>query len=112
MDATSAAKVGDQVVCVDDIWDWSFSYGQFSIPVRVPMLNEVLTISGIVTSSMIIGHVALTFVEIDEHQCDGPLSGNVLWCAECFRPLESRPTNISVFTALLNKAPAPALEDA
>jgi len=37
-------------------------------------------------------------------------SGDVMFSAEVFRPLQSRPTDISCFTDMLKTAPAPVEE--
>lgn len=97
------AKVGDRVVCINDDWGW-IRYGEFMIPTRVPMISEILTIASIWP----LPHgVFLVFVEIAEHQEDGGFGADVRWGAENFRPLIERPTDISVFTAMLDHEAAP-----
>lgn len=91
---------GQRVVCIND----NFGYvarGRYLIPTRVPMLNEVLTIRAM---EWIEDRDALFlhFEEIPTKQIDGPLSGWFSYKSVCFRPLRERPTDISIFTAMLN----------
>ncbi len=98
------AAPGVQCVCINDDWGF-FQAGSCSLPTRVPMLNEILTVKRIAVKD---GVVALTFEEIDERQYDSHgdehMEGNIWWHAHCFRPLEKRKTDISVFLKLLTPA--------
>ena len=106
--------VGMRVVCIcDDEWCCLTSESGASSPVRVPMLNEVLTIkemgwgmSGLVGNPRPIDKegLFLSFEEIPLRQVDGSLSAIYRWNAAYFRPLIERPTDISCFTALLTGA--------
>lgn len=91
-------KPGVQCVCIDDDWNENVSCGDYSLPVRVPMLNEVLTIDRVRPFG---SQIFLFFCEIPALQHDGPLKGSVAWHAACFRPLLKRPTDIGVFKKLL-----------
>ncbi|WP_457663975.1 hypothetical protein [Sinorhizobium medicae] len=93
--------MGQKVVCINDDWGY-FHFGPYSIPVRVPMLNEVLTVSGFSVRSD--GVVCLFFNEIEARQVDGPLSAEIGYAHYCFRPLNTRKTDISIFKAMLNPA--------
>lgn len=95
--------VGQQVVCVNDDWPEETLFGVIC-PQRVPMLNEVLTISSI--SPCVIGtdNVFLQFQEIDIRQDVGFGFIDVSYNHSHFQPLQTRKTDISVFTALLTPA--------
>lgn len=99
------AKPGVQCVCIDDDFG-SIELGNLSLPIRQPMINEILTVSSVgITAD---GVVVLTFEEVDEYQCDCDganfLGGTFRWYASCFRPLIKRPTDISIFRAMLTPA--------
>jgi hypothetical protein len=101
---THWAAPGVQCVCInDDFGSWNVKH--LSLPIRQPMISEVLTVSRVKT---IEGVVALTFEEIDEYQCDTDgaslISGKIFWFASCFRPLIKRRTDISIFKAMLTPA--------
>ena len=91
------AKVGDRVVCVDA--------EQYR-----PGLNETLPISGEVYTISWIGHYKWTSVsgigirlsELDRFHPFG---------AYRFRPVQSRPTDISIFERLLSSTPADLVEE-
>ncbi|CAM5657387.1 hypothetical protein MAUB1S_11438 [Mycolicibacterium aubagnense] len=93
---------GMKVVCVDSNFGCAKA-GPYRIPTRAPILGEILTIRDLQPGETKSG-VFLTFTEIDLIQQDGPLRGEIRWDAACFRPLETRKTDISVFTAMLNGA--------
>ena len=95
--------VGMRVVCINDNWG-SYSSGSYSIPTRVPMLNEVLTIRLMRWSERHDG-LYLSFEEIPYRQADGPVWANIAFAADFFRPLEVRKTDISIFTAMLTGKP-------
>lgn len=94
------AAPGVRCVCINDEWA-VYRQGAYSLPVRTPMMNEVLTIREVIASGDKIG---LTFWEIDIVQTDGPLSKSCAWGAQYFRPLEEKKTDISVFTDMLKGA--------
>lgn len=102
------AKVGDRVVCINDEWDWTASCDGYSIPTRLPMINEVLTISEILSpeqSGLRSRVVGLIFEEIEKRQSDGPLSAVINFAFYCFSPIIDRPTSISIFTDMLKTEP-------
>ncbi|NTG01856.1 hypothetical protein G6L30_17205 [Agrobacterium rhizogenes] len=98
------AAPGVQCVCIKDDWG-HVQLGACSIPTRVPMLNEVLTVKRV---EVFHGELSLMFEEIEEHQVstDGIMSlgGDIWFHAYCFRPLEKRKTDISIFRKLLTPA--------
>lgn len=107
----SWAVPGARCVCIDDDWTWVIRSQGYELPVRVPMLGEVLTVrsAGPRQPDAIGGDpngIFLTFWEIDERQSDGPLTGVARWNATCFRPLQESATDISALMALLDHAPA------
>ncbi|MDW5313745.1 hypothetical protein [Rhizobium sp. PL01] len=91
------AKPGVQCVCIKEDWGYAVC-GPFSVPTRVPMINEVMTVSEV---RRVGDAVFLFFSEIPERQQDGPLFATVSWDASCFRPLIKRKTDISMFTKML-----------
>lgn len=95
------AKPGVQCVCINDDWE-HISVDGYSVPIRVPMLNEVLTIAGV---RLVGDRLFLWFDEITKRQCDGPLFGDIAYNVICFRPLLKRPTDIGVFKQMLLPAP-------
>jgi hypothetical protein len=110
-DWIKTANVGDRVVCVKDNWG-HLMYGgtATNLPYRQPMINEVLTISDIVPPENIaFGRkaFAFAFAEIERTQVDDPISIDVVWAAENFRPLNDRPTSIEVFTDMLKTTDKP-----
>lgn len=95
--------VGQRVVCINDNWpEWAIIPGtNLIVPgeTRVPMMNEVLTIRQIVpvdSTLLFEGAVALAFLEIENG-----------WVHHHFRPLQERPTDISVFTGMLTDVKVP-----
>jgi hypothetical protein len=79
------AEKGRRCVCISDDWESSrVTVNDYSLPVRVPMLNEVLTVRHVFANRR---GVWLEFEEIPTAQSDGPLRGDVSWLATCFRPL-------------------------
>jgi hypothetical protein len=101
---THWAKPGVRCVCINDDFTWSASMGPYSVPTRLPMINEVLTVRQVEGNSFLNTGVALTFWEIDEFQIDGPLSAKVVYDIGCFRPLIEEPSDISIFKAMLTPA--------
>jgi hypothetical protein len=96
------AAPGVQCVCISDHFEGGASCDGYSVPTRIPMLNEVLTISVMKIRN---GELFLGFEEIPLDQSDGPLTGHcILFNVACFRPLEKRKTDISIFTKLLMPA--------
>lgn len=98
------AAPGVRCVCINDDWDWSATFGAHSVPTRVPMINEVLTIREVVSNNGLRTGVGLFFWEIEKLQSDGPLSAEMVWGAHCFRPLIERETDISIFKEMLDPA--------
>ena len=95
------AEVGKRCVCVHDEFPEIFGVDVYSLPVRVPMINEVLTIREV---RAIGAFVYLRFDEIELRQTSGPLGGDIWWGVACFRPIEDRKTDISIFTSMLTPA--------
>jgi len=105
-------KVGDRVVCIDDEWNSIRHFGR-EVASRVPMINEVLTIASIEAGFGQYGTgredgVFLEFAEIPLTQGYALFSADFRWDAASFRPLVSRKTDISVFTALLHTTRVPS----
>ncbi|MGG7535336.1 hypothetical protein [Rhizobium sp. 12,4] len=96
------AKPGVQCICIDDEWPDQMTDGRHSVPTRVPMLNEVLTISAV---RPVRDRLFLYFEEIAALQASGPLQALISWDVVCFRPLLKRPTDISIFKNMLTPAP-------
>lgn len=89
------AAPGVRCVCIDGDWG-SFEQGGSILPVRVPMLGEVLTVRearpplpdadwGDPSA------IYLDFWEIPRSQTDGPLMADVRWLATKFEPLVEEP---------------------
>lgn len=111
----SWAVPGARCVCISDDWGWTARCGEFEIPVRVPMLGEVLTIREVVVASSspdtgVPGEVYLGFWEIDIHQVSGPIAGLHHWHVSAFRPLIERKTDIGALKGL--PTPSEQREDA
>lgn len=111
-DACHWAAPGVRCVCVNDDWPELLAGGEV-LPTRVPMLGEVLTITHIGEGdgrhpwSGEAGGLYLAFAEIPTRQqtADCVFEG-ISWRANCFQPLIERKTDISVFTKILERAPA------
>lgn len=105
------AAPGVRCVCINDDWPAIVRAG-LSVPVRLPMIDEVLTVRSIGPgcAGAVLGspdEIYLTFWEIPVEQADGPLSATGIgWIAGNFRPLVEDATDISVFTGILDRAPA------
>lgn len=92
-------RVGQKVVCVD---------AAGASPGRL-VLNEIYTVKGVARCP---GNwrgkpgpwISLTLYETEAAEC---FNG---FCAQRFRPVVSRPTDISIFTKMLLKESAPALD--
>lgn len=100
-------KVGDQVVCVNDDWTILISGEGWELPIRQPMLGEILTITRLDAGLGELGTgredgVFLEFAEIECRQTSGGFSAELRWNAAFFRKLQKRDTDIGVFTAMLN----------
>lgn len=97
------ALPGAEVVCIDDDWDAGNCPEDFGFrsPVRVPMLNEVLTIATAQRSDIIVGGVALTFHEIGAH---------CVFAARHFRPLvtHTQEQDVALFAPILCGQPVEA----
>ena len=107
------AAPGVRCVCINDDFKTHFTMESgHSIPVRVPMLHEVLTIKRVEDwASGFGGEPGTAFLEFHEiplRQVDGPLSGEITYSVKCFRPLVERKTDISIFTAMLTPQKARA----
>lgn len=109
----SWAAPGVRCVCVDDNFEGYATCEGYQIPVRLPMIGEVLTIREIERGDGsplggVDGEPYLLFWEIEARQNDGPLSGVVRWRARNFQPLVEHKTDIGVFTSLLQTKREPA----
>lgn len=101
----SWCAAGVRCVCIRDNWG-GLHYGPYCIPVRLPMINEVLTIRLVVPAEATAKSIlSLVFWEIDELQSDGPLSAKISWDANCFRPLLEKPVDLSIFQQMLARSP-------
>lgn len=99
---THWAKPGVQCVCIKDgPWPWVEIDGG-TLPQRVPMMAEVLTVETVEFDG---DKVFLSFVEVPSVQWLGDYCAETVWNADCFRPLTKRPTDISIFTDMLTPAP-------
>lgn len=110
------AAPGVRCVCIDGDWG-SFEQGGSILPVRVPMLGEVLTVREARPPLPDADWgdpraIYLDFWEIPRSQTDGPLMADVRWLATKFEPLVEEPTDITVFTEILDTAPVRQTEEA
>lgn len=88
--------VGMKVVCVEDKADWvSLFDGGTSAALRFPKSNHVYTISRIIAQGSDVG---IQVEEIATQYRDG---SEIAFWAGCFRPVQPRATDISIFTAML-----------
>lgn len=107
-DWIKTAKVGDRVVCIDGEWpetalDNSETRYESLRAHRIPMVNEVLTISGIRGGkSWATAHIVWLYFE--------EIGDEFGFISDQFRPLNDRPTDISIFTDILKKASKPIEE--
>lgn len=114
-DSCHWAAPGVRCVCIEDHWA-EIRVGGDTVPTRLPMLGEVLTIHDVQPDCQVriggatfgdLNETYLSFVEIPSSQTAGLLTVHGLgWIASAFRPLLERKTDISVFTEILNRAPA------
>ena len=94
-------KVGDKVVCIKRA-GWNLNRGE-----QGPVFGEVYTIRDITSRRS--GKIYLRFEEIrnpeiyDEDEGDNDCKEARFWIAR-FRPVQTRKTDISVFTDILRKA--------
>lgn len=89
------AKPGDKVVCVNAEWEIVLDHG----PGPDPEPNQVYTIE------IIEEFASDIFLFLRE------LGGGYGFSYDGFRPVPKRDTDISIFTEMLNKAPAKTLEE-
>jgi hypothetical protein len=82
--------VGMKVVCVDPML-------QPNEPPPYPVKGEVYTVANIIRLTA--DQENLELVELDSPETDGWFAG---FDAACFRPAVDRPTDISIFRAMLN----------
>lgn len=109
-------RPGARCVCIEADWPELTIAGE-SLPVRVPMLHEVLTIREArpwqpSALSGDPGGIFLTFWEIAISQRAGAVTAQFRWHACAFRPLQQRDTDIAALTSLLDRSPATLTEDA
>lgn len=98
MEWVKKAKIGDNVVCIKKGgWLRVNPDGEDDTD-RKPLYGEICTISKIVCDET---GIYLSF--------EGFQPFAIFRC-ERFRPIQTRPTNISVFTQLLNNVPADLVE--
>lgn len=91
-------RVGMRVVCVNDDWAEVELFGVI-FPPRVPMLNEVLTISSMTSS--LANAVYFGFYEIPLRQEHQDVKAVTRFLSDHFRPLVERKTSIAIFQAML-----------
>lgn len=109
------AKVGDKVECIRS--EIGAPDGvEILEQVELPEVGKVYTVAGIWRGE-VVREPGLLLAEIGEQRVDFRLNGEefsgiILYDPKDFRPLQSRPTDISSLTALLNTAPADELEEA
>lgn len=102
------AKPGDRVVCVDAQFhapdDWFLARG-----VSMPKKGNVYTLRAIgPTWANSSRHVVLLCELINPLITVDWMRFEVCWSVQNFRPVVSRPTDISIFTAMLTGQPAKA----
>jgi hypothetical protein len=106
------AKVGDKVQCVrPELAETNVEFIQTPV---FPVVGKVYTIRQIAIGT-VFKKPCLRLEEIAdqwvEFQFEGRRNlGDVMFSAVCFRPLQSRPADISVFRDMLKTAPAPVEE--
>lgn len=109
-------KPGSRCVCVNDDWPWCVRQGGHVLPIRMPMINEILTIRDVRPGegglAGVAGEAYLYFWEIETCQSSGPLVADIGWISTSFRPLQEKPTDIALLTALLDTSPATIREEA
>lgn len=92
--------VGMKVVCVADDWE------QVGGPERLPIKGEVYTIRSIAPGPDGIYVMLVEIVNEPMHYRQGLCEMD--FHADAFRPVQRRVTDISIFTAMLNKQTEPA----
>ncbi|MER9665522.1 hypothetical protein [Mesorhizobium sp. M0203] len=91
---------GMKLVCIDDQFGWAMTADRrYCVPIRVPMLHEILTIRELKPAG---DKLFVAFAEIETIQKHGPLVAEIMWGAECFRPLVTKTTDIAVFSSMLS----------
>lgn len=96
---THWAEPGVECVCINPDFNGLLTVNGWTVPHRLPVLNEILTVSSV---RLLGDEIYLTFKEIPVDQTAGGLTGyDITWKADCFRPLRKRKTDISVFKAML-----------
>jgi hypothetical protein len=92
--------VGDKVVCIDD-----FEPCRQSEVEQLPKLNEIYTVQEVIEAD---GEIWITLVEIQNQivRIDSFTIEDYSFLHTCFRKVQKHKTDISVFTAMLNKTPA------
>lgn len=105
MDWVKYAKPGDKVVCVDNHADQ-----MWASTAEMPQIGAIYTIDAIFDTED--GRIAFDLIEIRRDEIArkfferrGLRGGYGSWR---FRPLEKRKTDISIFTAMLDKVSEPA----
>jgi hypothetical protein len=100
------AAPGVKCVCINDGWG-SVSIGSVSLPTRVPMLNEVLTIAEVKVwddATLVLSFHEIPLLQEDRNGAEA-ISGACWWNVRHFRPLTTRKTDISIFKKMLTPAP-------
>lgn len=101
----SWAVVGKQCVCINDDWQdgLAMAFG-FTPPARVPMINEVLTISEVATDAdyplaiLLPGGAALGFHEMGH---------DFMFAIAHFRPLITKKDDVALFQSIVQDQPEP-----
>lgn len=89
------AKPGDKVQCIRDAWEWN---GVATDPAYNPRQGEIYTIASIDADCCGVFFMLEEAISGDWYEWVG------------FRPLQSRSSDISIFTNMLKSAPAPVEE--
>lgn len=92
-------KVGDRVVCIDDLWENKNTHSGRAYP----ECGRVYTIASMAVDIVVHG-VLCRGLWIGVSEVSGNWDGEPEFSAKCFRKVQPRETDISCFTALLNGA--------
>jgi hypothetical protein len=88
--------VGMKVVCIDDAWENEHTRPGFAYPRR----GQVYTIGAIAAEVMLYG-IRYNGPWIGVQEVGGNWGGRPEFSASCFRPVQPRKTDISIFTRML-----------
>ncbi len=91
-------ELGQQVVCINN--DWRAPRGE-TLPARVPVLNEVYTVSDIIPTDGPVDCRSGVWIRLEG-------MGTCRFCSDHFRP--AKPTDLKQLTRLLDVSPEDKLE--